>query len=285
VRSINRFGDSIDAICGTADESQEVEQYDGSLGVSVEFVKNQQKKVGQVQWNDNLHEIYTDPGNLNGKRWMSGTLLINDYFLTVGHCFDSASLSADEFLPKVNGMNKRIEPNEVAKNMHVNFNYQINPYGNLRQEDSFPITDLSEFRYMKVDYAIAKLGENNQNEKPGDKYGYARTSNKDPILDEIICIIGHPKDALGNTTKKIAAGKVSLVKDCPIFHKCYIGYNAIDTSSGSSGSGILRYPNGEVVGIHVIGECERDRGFNYGLKISTLLEASPILKNLCDDRN
>ena len=54
MRSINRFGDSIDAICGTADESQEVEQYDGSLGVSVEFVKNQQKKVGQVQWNTPL---------------------------------------------------------------------------------------------------------------------------------------------------------------------------------------------------------------------------------------
>jgi V8-like Glu-specific endopeptidase len=280
VRSRNRFGESIDSICGTADESQEVEQYDGSFGISKEFVALHQKKVGQVQWNDNLNSIYDDPGNLSGRRWMSGTLLANDYFLTAGHCFDSASLSADEFLPKVNGMNKRIEPDEVAKNMHVNFNYQTDPEGNLRQEDPFPVIELCEFRCMYVDYAIARLGKNNKDERPGHKYGYARVSNKDANLNETVCIIGHPKDARGNTTKKIAGGRISLVKDCPIFHKCYIGYNAIDTSSGSSGSGILRYPDGEMVGIHVIGECERDRGFNYGLKASTLMQGSHILKNL-----
>ena len=77
---------------------------------------------------------------------------------------------------------------------------------------------------------------------------------------------------------------MSLVKECPIFEKCYFGYNAIDTSSGSSGSGILHYPDGKLVGIHVIGECERDRGFNYGLKLSTLLESSTILKVLLESR-
>jgi V8-like Glu-specific endopeptidase len=286
MRSMNRFGDDIDSICGAADESQEVEQYDGSLGVSKEFVSMHQKKVGQVQWNDNLHEIYTDPGNLSGRRWMSGTLLANDYFLTVGHCFDNASLKEDvEFLPKVNGTNRCIESKEIAINMHVNFNYQTDPEGNLRQEDSFPIVELCEFRLLYVDYAIARLGKNNNNERPADKYGYAPISNKDANLDEIICIIGHPKDAYGNTTKKIAAGKVTLVRNCPIFENCYFGYNAIDTSNASSGSGVLRDTNGEVVGIHVMGYCERDRGFNYALKISTLLQASPILKNLCDERN
>ena len=281
---MNRFEDDINNICGSADESQEVEQYDGSLGVSKEFVTTHQKKVGQVQWNDNLHEIYTDPGNLSGRRWMSGTLLANDYFLSVGHCFDNASLKPGvEFLPKVNGTNRYIESKEIARNMHVNFNYQTDPEGILRQEDSFPIVELCEFRSRLVDYALVKLGKNNNNERAGDKYGYARISNNDANLDEIICIIGHPKDAHGNTTKKIAAGKVTLVLGCPVFHKCWIGYNAIDTTPSSSGSGILRYTNGEVVGIHVIGECERDRGFNYALKISTLLQASPILNRLYDN--
>ena len=282
-RQVNRFGDDIDTICGEEDESQQIEQYDGSLGVTVDFVKFHQTKVGQVQWNDNLHEKYTNPGNLNGRRWMSGTLLRYDYFLTVGHCFDTASLTADEFLPKVNGTNRYIEPKEIATNMHVNFNYQLNPNGKLRQEDSFPITELCEFRYRYVDYAIAKLGKNNKNERPEEKYGYARISDKDIVLNDLICIIGHPKDEeSGNTTKKIAAGTVSLVRDCPIFEKCYFGYNAIDTSSGSSGSGVLRHHDGKLVGIHVIGECERDRGFNYSLKLSTILQSSQILKDLLE---
>lgn len=278
---VNRFGELIDSICGKEDDSQQVEQYDGSFGVTIDFVKFHQTKVGQVQWNNNLHEIYTDPGNLNGRRWMSGTLLLEDYFLTVGHCFDSASLTADEFLPKVNGTNRRIEPKEVAKNMHVNFNYQLDPIGNLRQEDSFPITELCEFRCRNVDYAIAKLGKNNKNERPGEKYGYARISDRDAIVNDLICIIGHPKDEeSGNTTKKIAAGSVSLVRECPTFEKCYFGYNAIDTGPASSGSGILRYSDGKLVGIHVIGECQRDRGFNYGLKLFTILQSSRILRGL-----
>ena len=70
-RQVNRFGDDIDTICGDEDESQQIEQYDGSLGVTVDFVKFHQTKVGQIQWNDNLHEKYTNPGNLNGRRWMS----------------------------------------------------------------------------------------------------------------------------------------------------------------------------------------------------------------------
>lgn len=53
-------------MCGTAN-------YDGSLGVTTAFVDTHQGPVGQLQWNSNLAAIYTDPGNVSGVRWCTGT--------------------------------------------------------------------------------------------------------------------------------------------------------------------------------------------------------------------
>jgi hypothetical protein len=77
-----------ESICGVEDDSQAVEQYNGSLGVTVDFVNKNQSPVGQLQWNNNLANIFTNPGNVAGQRWCSGTLIANDLFLTAGHCFD-----------------------------------------------------------------------------------------------------------------------------------------------------------------------------------------------------
>ncbi len=55
-----------ESICGATDDSQPVEQYDGTLGVIVAFVNAHQGPVGQLQWNDNLGAIYTNPGNVSG---------------------------------------------------------------------------------------------------------------------------------------------------------------------------------------------------------------------------
>ena len=61
----------IESICGVADDSQEVEQYDGTLGVTTAFVAARQSAAAQVQWNDNLATIFTNPGNVSGVRWGS----------------------------------------------------------------------------------------------------------------------------------------------------------------------------------------------------------------------
>src|SRR6185295_7557016 len=61
----------IESICGATDDSQPVEQYDGTLGVTKVFVNGHQRSVGQIQWNDNLATIYTNPGNVSGARWCS----------------------------------------------------------------------------------------------------------------------------------------------------------------------------------------------------------------------
>ena len=58
----------LETICGTTDDSQPVEQYDGTLGVTAAFVAAHQAAACQVQWNANLGAIYTNPGNVSGVR-------------------------------------------------------------------------------------------------------------------------------------------------------------------------------------------------------------------------
>ena len=43
----------IESICGVTDDSQAVEQYDGTLGVTTAFVAAHQSPACQVQWNSN----------------------------------------------------------------------------------------------------------------------------------------------------------------------------------------------------------------------------------------
>jgi Trypsin len=123
--------------CGATDDSQPVEQYDGTLGVTTAFVDAHQAPVGQIQWNDNLAAIYTNPGNVSGVRWCTGALVANNLFLTAGHCFDQTGGGWQR--PLVNGTTDVISPQEIATNMHVNFNYQVDPDGNLRPEREFAI--------------------------------------------------------------------------------------------------------------------------------------------------
>ena len=54
------YGDIRETICGTTDDSQPVEQYDGSLGVTRAFVDTHQAPVGVLRWHTNLASIYTD---------------------------------------------------------------------------------------------------------------------------------------------------------------------------------------------------------------------------------
>src|SRR6187549_3082830 len=107
----------LETICGTTDDSQAVEQYDGTLGVTVGFVAAHQSAACQVQWNDNLSSIYTNPGDVSGVRWGSGTMITNDLFLTCGHLFDQTGGGWER--PRVNGTSNIISPQEIARSMHL----------------------------------------------------------------------------------------------------------------------------------------------------------------------
>jgi hypothetical protein len=209
---------TIKSICGGIDDSQPVEQYDGTLGVSREFVDEHQRSVGQLQWNDDLADRYDEPGNVSGVRWCSGTLISDDLFLTAGHCFDRSG--GNWRRPKVNGTNDTISSAEIATNMHVNFNFQHDPNGNLRQEQSFPILELVEYRNNNLDYAIVRLGG-----EPGQVFGTAAISVRDAEVGETLCIIGHP----AGLPKHIEAGPATDL------HGSRIGYDDIDTLGGLGG--------------------------------------------------
>ena len=254
----------LETICGATDDSQPVEQYNGGLGVTVAFVNANQGPVGQLQWNNDLATIYTNPGDVSGARWATGTLLANNLFLTAGHNFDQTGGGWTR--PRVNGTFNTISPQEIATRMHVNFNYQVDPSGTLRTEQQFPVLQLVEYRLGGLDFAIARLGGN-----PAATFGTARISSTNAAVGESICIMGHPM----GVPKRIEAGVVLSVGGNEI------RYNDIDTLGGNSGSGILRASDGRVVGVHTNGGCNAaGTGSNRGFPIAAIIAASPTLQGL-----
>ena len=253
----------IETICGVADDSQPVEQYNGTLGVTIAFVNGHQSAVGQLQWNNNLGSIYTNPGNLSGVRWCSGTLISNDLFLSAGHCFDQTGGGTR---PRDNVTGATISPAEIATNMHVNFNFQVDPSGTLRTEQAFPVVALVEYRLGNLDFAIVRLGGN-----PGATFGQTQLSVTDAAQGDMLCIIGHP----AGLPKRIEAGQaLNLTGNS-------ISYNDIDTLGGNSGSGILRATDGRIAGVHTNGGCNAaGTGANFGVRITSIIAQSPTLQAL-----
>ena len=254
----------LETICGATDDSQPVEQYDGTLGVTVAFVSNHERAVAQVQWNNNLAAIYTNPGNVSGVRWGTGTMIGPDLFLTAGHLFDQTGGGWNR--PRVNGTTNIISSQEIATNMHLNFNYQVDAGGALEAEVSFPILQLLEYRLNGVDFAVCRIGGS-----PGNTYGWAGVSNVDAAVNDTLCIIGHP----AGQPKRIEAGP------CTTLNGNEIRYNDIDTLGGNSGSGILHDTSGQVVGVHTNGGCNAaGTGSNFGMRITAIRNASPAIQGL-----
>ena len=256
----------IETLCG-ANDSQDVEFYDGTLGVTTGYVATHERPVGQLQWNNNLAALYTNPGDVSGVRWGSGTLIANDLFLTAGHCFDQTP--GPWTVPRSNGTMNPITSAEIAANMRVNFNFQFDPTGSLRVEDSYAVTQLVEYRLGGLDFAIVRLAGN-----PGLIYGVTRISAVDAAIGDMLCIIQHP----GGLPKRIEAGPLSdFVGDL-------VRYNDIDTEGGTSGSGILGpvgtiVPGGILVGVHTNGGCTATMtGHNFGVRISSIIAASPTIR-------
>jgi V8-like Glu-specific endopeptidase len=250
--------------CGGIPDSQHVEQYDGTLGVTEAFVDDHQAPVGNIVWNNNLGTIYTVPGNVNSARWASGSLIANDLFLTAGHNFDARDVNG-WILPRINGTSNIILPADIAQNMHVDFNFQLDALGNPQATQSFAITQLVEYRLGDLDYAIVRLAGN-----PGATFNVQPVSTLDADYDDMICVIGHPR--AGN--KQIEAGPATG------FTATTVQYNDIDTYPGNSGSGMLHAARNAIIGVHTNGGCTATGGYNVGVKISAIIKASPTVRNL-----
>lgn len=258
------YGEILETICGVADDSQPVEQYDGSLGVTQAFVRAHQSPVAQVQWNDDLAATYTNPGNVSGVRWGSGTMVGPDLFLTCGHLFDADPNGW--VIPRQNGTSSAITPQQAARSMHLNFDFQVDQNGVQRAEVSYPITQLIEFRLGGLDMALCRIGGS-----PGRVHGWTEFATTNPAEGDMLAIIGHP----AGRPKRIEAGPATTVEPA------VLRYNDIDTLGGNSGSGILHAATGRLVGVHTNGGCNVARtGSNSGVAIAALVAASPTLRKL-----
>jgi V8-like Glu-specific endopeptidase len=254
----------LESICGVVDDSQAVEQYDGTLGVSTAFVAGHQWPVAQVQWNGNLGSVFTNPGNVSGVRWGSGTMIGPDLFLACGHLFDTSANGWT--LPLQNGTTNTISPQQIATNMHLNFEYQVESTGTLRAEQSFPIVQLLEYRLGGLDMSLCRIGGS-----PGNTYGWTEWATTNPAVGDMLAIIGHP----AGMPKRIEAGPATEVTGT------VIRYNDIDTLGGNSGSGILHAATGRLVGVHTNGGCNAEgTGSNSGVAIAAIVAASPTLQAL-----
>ncbi len=255
--------------CG-AGEAEDVELYDGTLGVSRKFVDDHEAPVGQLQWLEDLDQRFDgpneSPGTVKGIRWATGSMISDRLFLTAGHAFDS---EGDSWVrPSRNRV--PIEPSEIATLMQVNFNYQLDGQtGQKRHQQSFPVKRLLEYRNQHVDYAIVELGPNANGEFPGDAnlFGTLNIAAADLRMPgSTLCIIQHPNQGL----KKIDAGK--LLENSGGF----LFYNDIDVVGGASGSPVLS-KDGEIVGIHVAGGCMTIGGANRGRAIGAIRRASSLI--------
>ena len=241
---------------------QDVEDFiDGSRGIARSFVDQHERPVGQLQWIENLDQRFPgSAGSVSGRAWGSGALIANDLFLTAGHCFDPSPRT-----PRIN--NTPVAAGDLAKLMLVNFNLQkIAQQNAIRKPDQFPVLELLEYKFDKVDYAIVKLGRNVAGKLPGDDHGTLRPAANDlTVAGSTLCIIQYPQ------------GYLKVVDGGPMVSNSggFISYDAIDVNVGTSGAPILSSA-GEIVGVHTNnGNCSTHDDF--GQAIGAIRSASDLI--------
>ncbi len=234
-----------ESICGS-DDRQHVEEYDGTLGVSREFVDSVQGAIGQlVQCGSRSCSID------GGQRFCTGAIIGvdpktgNDLFMSAGHC-DVTDTSE----------------------LQISFNFQIAPDGSKRPETRVAVLEVLESvppSAEDIDYCIYLLDGN-----PGEKFGYIPVAEEDAMPGDMLCIIQHP----GGEPKQIEAGP------CTEIAGTRIRYGDIDTMGGSSGSPVIN-ERGELVGVHTNGGCSTSGGgFNFGTRIGAILDVSEVIEEL-----
>ena len=253
----------LESICGI-DDSQDVELYNGALGPSIDFVNKHEPSTLQLQWNVDLAAKYqppsAEPGNVSGVRWCTGTLIDEDVVLTAGHCFDQTGGGWIRPRKVVSGSWQIISPQEIATNMHVNFNYQRDGKTfQIRNADVFPITELIEYRPAGLDVAVIRIGSNQAGRAASESYPITTVSTEDVPPDAAITMMQHP----AGQPKKVEAGKAEGIDNGLLL------YGDLDTQGGSSGSGVLS-DAGKLVGVHIRGGCTSVGGFNKAVPISII---------------
>lgn len=66
--------------CGTENDLQHVDSYDGTLGVPKNFVLAHMNRVGHLRWNSDLSTKYDKPGTFQEKGYAQAHLYLKTCF-------------------------------------------------------------------------------------------------------------------------------------------------------------------------------------------------------------
>jgi len=157
------------SICGSTNDAQHVNSYNGTLGPSITFVQTYKGSKGAME---------TTATASQSAKYCSGSLIGSNLFLTAGHCVDSTTVGD-----------------------YVAFNYE-------RAANSTTVLTQTHVRINAVledevgglDYAIVRLDGT-----PGATWGISAVAAGDPTVGAAITIIGHPNAE----PKQIEAGTVA----------------------------------------------------------------------------
>ena len=236
--------------CGTTLDFQDVELYDGTLGVSQAFVAERQQPVG-IHIADGVTES------------CSGTLIARDLFLSAGHC-------------------------EITTNDEVWFNHQRDSTGRRRTPVIHRVTQVlvskdtvsgdPEQQQNAFDYAVVRLEG-----APAATFGYGRIADEEAravsVQSPTLAVIGHPGIDNSFNFKVISTGPYAPAS--AVMGPNWFGVQA-DMLPGSSGSGILRR-DGRLMGLFTTSGCAASdpvSGANNAMRITRVIDDAQIMQQV-----
>lgn len=166
---------------------------------------------------------------------------------------------------------------------YVEFNVPVsidsNPQSSKPEDIYFPDPSFLIFKNQSVagDWAVLKLRKNNITERfPGDNYNFYPVYFTKPALNEAISFSGYGSDLLDGIkhySLKKHEGKIYSFEGNP-----NIFYHNIDSTSGDSGSAIVRQLDQSIVGIHFGSGCSANYESDGHLNRATLISAHEDLQ-------